>query len=311
MRRLQITTKIGCENACTYCPQGRFIKAYQSRSSDLVMSLDNFQTYVERIPQEVEIWFAGMCEPWTNPKCTEMILHTYKKGHTVCVFTSLVGMNVSDIDLLESVPFGFFKIHLPSDSNHENIQITDSYLNVLDKISGSSINILFHCHGRKLNLDTKSVLDNYRKTVQFANTYQRSGNIILKDKLNLPRRRGAIGCGRDLQNNVLLPNGDVILCSHDYNMKHVLGNIISSDYDSLFEGVEFLKVRKGQKDESIDILCRHCEQFCYNVDRFAKIYNFPYLLDKCLCHLNGIRSFSDLRLFMRRVLKKLKTPFKI
>jgi hypothetical protein len=93
-------------------------------------------------------------------------------------------------------------------------------------------------------------------------------------------------------------------------MQHVLGNMSSSSYDSLFEGSEFLKIRKGIKDESLDILCRHCEQFGSNVDRFAMIYNFPYLLDKCVCYLKGIRGYSDLRIFTQRVLNKLKTPGK-
>ena len=308
MNRLQITTKIGCRIACTYCPQDRFIKAYRDRSSNLLMSLDDFQLYTERIPPEVEIWFAGMCEPWLNPECTEMILYAHKKGHAICVFTTLVGMNVSDIDLLESVPFGFFRIHLPSDSGRENVRTTDNYLNVLDTISRRNISVIFHCHGRRLNSEVKSVLDSHRKAIHFGHTYQRSGNIRLSDRLNLPRRRGAIACRRDLRNNVLLPNGDVLLCSHDYDMKHVLGNMTSSSYDSFFEGNEFLKVRKGLKDESVDILCRHCGQFGYNVDRFARLYNFPYLLDKCFCHLKGVRGYSDLRLFLQRVFDKSKTP---
>jgi hypothetical protein len=308
MNRLQITTKIGCSIACTYCPQEKLIKAYRDRSGKLLMSLDDFQLFTERIPPEVEIWFVGMCEPWLNPECTEMILYAHKKGHAICVFTTLVGMNVSDIDLMESVPFGFFKIHLPSDAGLENIRTTDNYLNVLDKILRSNINALFHCHGRRPNPEVKSVLDSHRKAIHFGHTYQRSGNIRLSGRLNMPRKRGAIACRRDLRNNILLPNGDVLLCSQDYGMEHVLGNITSSSYDSLFEGNEFLKVRKGLKDESVDILCRHCGQFGYNVDRFAKVYNFPYLIDKCFCHLKGIRGYSDLRLFLQRVFNKLKTP---
>lgn len=87
MNRLQITAKIGCRIACTYCPQDRLTQAYRDRSSNLLMSSDDFQLYTERIPPEVEIWFAGMCEPWLNPECTEMILYAHKKGFRLLILS--------------------------------------------------------------------------------------------------------------------------------------------------------------------------------------------------------------------------------
>ena len=87
------------------------------------MRLDNFRTYIEKVPPEVDIWFAGMSEPWLNPECTEMLLYAHNKGHKICVFTTLIGMKLSDLDLIESVPFGFFQVHLPSDLGHQKIQI--------------------------------------------------------------------------------------------------------------------------------------------------------------------------------------------
>lgn len=59
MRRLQITTEIGCENACSYCPQDKFVKAYKDRSNRFAMCLDSFQTCMEKIPQEVKISVAS------------------------------------------------------------------------------------------------------------------------------------------------------------------------------------------------------------------------------------------------------------
>lgn len=287
MLRLQITTKIGCTIACSYCPQDRFIKAYRKRSSNLSMSLDSFRTYIEGLPPEVAIWFAGMSEPWLNAECTEMLLYAHKRGHKISVFTTLTGMKSSDIDLLESVPFDFFRIHVPSDSGHENIRINDNYLNVMDRISESKINTSFHCHGRNTNVKVKALLDSKKKAIEWVFTLERSGNLRIKGRLNLPRRRGIIGCGRNLNNNVLLPNGDVILCSNDYGMKHILGNIVSSGYDSLFNGNEFIKIRKGQQDESIDTLCRYCQDFCGNVNLFAKVYNIPYRLNKNIIKLRA------------------------
>ena len=308
MSTLQITTKIGCANACNYCPQERFIKAYKKRSTNLFMRLDKFKSYLDKLPSELNIWFAGMCEPWLNPECTEMILYAHKKGHKICVFTTLNGMTLSDIDYIESVPFGFFQIHLPADLEHEKLRVNDDYLAVLDKISKSKINTSFHCHDKNPDLKVKLILEN-NKPIEFRSLYQRSGNIKIKSRLNLARKRGIIGCRRNLRCNVLLPNGDVILCSNDYGMKHVLGNITSSSYDSIFNGNEFGKVRQGLQDESIDILCRGCDNFCYNIDLAAKIYNFPYQIDKYIYYVKDLHNSNDLNIILRKGFNAFKKRF--
>jgi len=275
------------------------------------MGLENFRSYIEKLPSEVSIWFAGMSEPWLNPECSEMILYAHKKGHKISVFSTLIGMTLSDIDLLEFVPFGFFQIHLPSDFEHEKIRVNDDYLAVLDKISKSNINALFHCHGKNPDLKVKLILDDNKKHIEFRSLYQRSGNIKIKSRLNLARKRGIIGCRRNLRCNVLLPNGDVILCSNDYGMKHVLGNIVSSSYDSLFKGNEFRKVRQGQQDESIDILCRDCDNFCYNEDVAARIYNFPYQIDRYIYYLKDLHNSNDLNIILQKGFNAFKKRLKL
>jgi hypothetical protein len=67
----------------------------------------------------------------------------------------------------------------------------------------------------------------------------RAGNIEGKMDVPTPTKlKGPIRCRscNDLLNhNVLLPNGDVLLYCMDYGMKHILGNLLSVDYASLFE----------------------------------------------------------------------------
>jgi len=194
---------------------------------------------------------------------------------------------MSDIDRIESVPFAFFRAHVPSEPKKENVRVTDDYLAVLDRIAGSRIKTSYHCHGRKPDPRVKELLNGNNKTIEWVHTLERSGNLDLKGTLRLPRRRGTLLCARNLRNNVLLPNGDVILCSNDYGMKHVLGNLVSSSYESLFKGKGFTKVKEGQQDESIDILCRYCQDFCGNGDLFAKVYNLPYRFNKYLLELRN------------------------
>ena len=65
-----------------------------------------------------------------------------------------------------------------------------------------------------------------------------------------------------------------------------------------FNGNEFEKVRKGLQDDSIDILCRYCDNLCYNVDLFAKIFNFPYLFDRYMYYLKDLHNLNDLNIIM-------------
>ena len=79
----------------------------------------------------------------------------------------------------------------------------------------------------------------------------------------------------------------MILCSNDFGMKHVLGNLDSSSYESLFEGKEFTLVKEGHRDASIDTLCRYCQDFCGNGNLLAKLYNLPYRLNKRLLEIRN------------------------
>ncbi len=302
---LQVTTKIGCNLVCSYCPQDVIIKTYKNKSNIFSLSLSNFKKILDKLPSSMDIWFQGMSEPWLNSECTEMLLYAHKKGRKISVTTTLVGLKSADIDLIESIPFGFFKVHLPSDIGNEKILVNDDYLSVLDKVLKSNITTSYHCHAKNTDLKVKLRLSNDKKIIHFYALSQRAGNITIKERMKLSRKRGIIGCKRKLDNNILLPNGDVLLCSNDYGMKHVLGNLLFSSYDSLFVGDELRKIRRGQQDESIDILCRYCQNFGYSVDLLAKINNFPYELDRYIYYL------KDLQIIKQKGLSYIKNMFKL
>lgn len=255
---MEITTKVGCEVNCTYCPTHKLVKAYAKRSNISLMSFAVFKTCLDKIPLDVAIHFSGMCEPWLNPECTKMLLCAYNKGHGIVVYSTLKGMSLADVDLFQSIPFQTFIIHLPSCDPYENIKVDDHYLSVLGKISESTIKARYIFFGKDVHTSAKSLLRN--KNIEHRPLHTRAGNVMIK---NIPmplRRQGAIRCkAGGLRHNVLLPNGDVLLCCMDYGMKHVLGNLISDDYVALFKSNEFLKIKNGMKDNSLDILCRYCK----------------------------------------------------
>lgn len=279
MSAIEITTVINCRVQCQYCPQTKLVSAYTKKSKTYYMSLADFKTCIDKIPLNMEIWFSGFGEPWLNPECTQMILYAHQRGHKIIVCTTLVGMKASDIALIESVPFQLFCVHLPSEEENEKILAYNEYLEVLDVLLKSKIKLKYLFRGKAIHPKVKSLINKsiygflwYQLVKRLLSSlpHTRAGNIEITDKPKPRRRRGVIGCRRQGQ-FVLLPNGDVVLCCMDYGLKHVIGNLLVSDYHLLFQSDEYLKILQGLKDESIDILCRYCEKYVVDKSLSAKL----------------------------------------
>jgi radical SAM protein with 4Fe4S-binding SPASM domain len=61
--------------------------------------------------------------------------------------------------------------------------------------------------------------------------------------------------------NVLLPNGDVVLCCMDYNLKHVIGNLLTQTYDEIMNGEKLAQIIKWNEEEGFNkcSICKSCE----------------------------------------------------
>ena len=71
----------------------------------------------------------------------------------------------------------------------------------------------------------------------------RAGNLF-----KIGRKGGDLRCRiGNFDTNVMLPNGDVVLCCMDYGLKHKLGNLFDTNFNDL------------KREEHYD-LCRECER---------------------------------------------------
>ncbi len=260
MSAIEITTIIGCRNRCDYCPQDKLVRAYQEIGGATRMTLDAYKEMLSKIPAGTSIDFSGMAEPWLNPDCTEMVLHTHERGHEIAVFTTAVGMSIADVEKIKSIPFSHFKVHLPDTERYSKIEIDDSYLETLGAIVKSDI---LNCAFMTMGTLPPAVRKVIGKSVKRTKMMARAGNLTDREDVPQPRRlTGSIrcrSCGDCLNRNVLLPNGDVVLCCMDYGLKHILGNLLQSDYESLFSGEAFKRIQQGLDDDSHDVLCRYCD----------------------------------------------------
>ena len=272
MATIEITTKIGCKVACSYCPQHRIVESYSRRSNIKTMEFETFKKCLKKIPQNYYIVFSGFCEPFHNPNCRKMIQLASSDGYRVSVFTTLAGVQPEDVECLKEISFNTFWVHLPSSDNAERINVDDHYLSVLNRLIKSDIPASFHIHGKEVHprISLPSGVVANKEGIG-----ARAGNIQVNNHSPLPRRQGKLNCMRQLQQNVLLPNGDVALCCMDYELKSVIGNLLHDSFESLYLSEEYKKIKKGLNNDSLDIICRYCdcavkEKSCLTLRRLVR-----------------------------------------
>jgi len=260
---LEISTVVGCKMLCDYCPQKSHIQNYSAKVratkgvlEGFKMKFADYTKYLSTVPTSVDIVFAGMAEPFLNEHASTMISFAYNKGHRVSLYTTCVGMDESDVLALSKITFNHFCLHLPDADGLMKVKITDEYLNILKLIMPIHKNMM--CIG-KLHPQVREAIG-VDVSDGTNSLYSRGGSL---KELMIPKKTGKLfcsACTEDLNHNILMPNGDVLLCCMDYDQKHVIGNLNSMSYTELFQSDEYKKIRRGlDGDESIDVLCRKCE----------------------------------------------------
>ena len=264
---LEITTVIGCKNNCTFCPQEKLIRRYKSLygNKNIVMSLDDFKTIIDKVPLDIRIDFSGFSEPWLNPDCTNMILYAYETGHkNIAVYTTTIGMNINDIQKIEHIPFKIFSLHLPDAYGHMHIDITADYIDKVITLQDSNIKNITYMSMTTMHPELYGITNNFGipLMVTRANNLQITDNI--QDKIEHTNKvtHGKVRCPNLLHgetHNVVLPNGAVALCCMDYNLDHIFGNLLRIPYTDLFKSKEYRNFLAAQDDNSNGFcLCRVC-----------------------------------------------------
>ena len=264
-RGLLISTGIGCGVLCSYCPQASIGKAYKQFSGPSKMTFEVFKQCVDKLPSDVTVDFTGYYEPFLNPLCTQMILYAHELGLPVRLSTTVMGLTPEQVDQFKHVPFTKFAVHLPDTKGLTRIIVDDTYLAALQRLIDSNIsNMAFHVHEGQdgpeaVHEEVDAVLASHGLEPENRWINTRAGNIEIEGRSTPERLTGELALCPRIYQCVLMPSGDVALCCMDWTLEHVIGNLLETGYDALFEGPEFQKVLRGQEDDSIDILCRTCE----------------------------------------------------
>lgn len=238
MNWIEITTKIGCKNMCSYCPQSTFLKSYNDDKK--VMILEDFKFYLSRInSRETKIHFSGFSESLLNDESVDMMIYAYNNGFSVILYTTLIGFNEDKCEKLKSSNIIFEQVRFHEfDGNGFNREV-------------------FNKNSEMFSNNIKSL--DY-KIVRVDNPMSRGGTLF-----DPGVKYGKIRCYENRYfNNVLLPNGDLYLCCSDWSLKHKIGNLNDDIYSSKNFQEKRKEIIKMCDDINSDVICRKCE-WAYNV----------------------------------------------
>lgn len=251
---MELTTMVGCPLMCTYCPQDNLRDAYGKELK--YMKAEDLAYVLDKLPDNTRIDFSGMSEPWANPNCTDMLEITLQKGFTVAIFSTLYGMTNQDADRILKMFEHYDKqievvcLHLPdANGNMRGWKYSDEWKEVFYKIAGAKVS----CGVGGMTMD---MIGNVHPDIrEFARVsfgfdgHSRADSLdvdqIKGQKIKVtPKHSFALTCLSTpfYDRNVLLPNGDVVLCCMDYNLKHIVGNLFEHQWEDIFKSEEMLKL---------------------------------------------------------------------
>lgn len=231
----EITTQIGCTvNCIKYCPQEVITKKYGTVNR--VLSLYAFKELIATVPKSVPINFSGVCEPFLNQQCCDMMLHAHEKGHKVIAFSTLVGLKpIAARKLVGSVPFQEFTLHLPDADGNSNILPSLNYLQTLGIIITEVKNLTV------MRMQEPFVSNNAEKIARGTQEQLISG--------------GAICFRHEIPNLNMLPNGDVYFCCIARGCAEKVGSLYDNTYQELVAMMPEQSLRMQRDPKSI---CHGC-----------------------------------------------------
>lgn len=264
---IEVTTVVGCKVNCKHCPQSVLLNKYYENNKNRisVMSMQTFEKCLDFFPQEYDLSFGGMSEPFLNGMFMDMLRLACQKNRKIFLYTTLVGINPSDVEEILSLPIQFVVLHVADKYGYANIKMDESYYNCLEKFiyakkkDGAPFVNMCNAQAEPDERVKKICAGKYEVLTEMTD---RAGNLSDEKLIHNKIRSGKIKCGNlgiDMNNNVLLPDGSVLLCCMDYGLQHILGNIHENTFEEIMDGKEMRRIKTGMEGNTdIDILCRKC-----------------------------------------------------
>jgi Iron-sulfur cluster-binding domain/Radical SAM superfamily len=269
---MELTTMIGCPLMCTFCPQDNLRDNYTTKERKYMDVLE-LGMMLEKLPKNTRVDFSGMSEPWANPDCTDMLELVLSMGFKIAIYTTLYGME--DPERVRKVVEDHYKqievvmIHLPdANGNMKGWKNSEEWQKAISIISRLRV----PCGVGAMTMDRNGIV--HPEIRNLVGTLPGWVGHTRADSLNLeqiegqvismtPHNEFSLTCKSTpfYDRNVLLPNGDVVLCCMDYNLTHILGNLLEQTYEEIFSGkplMDLIALNEAPEFNKCSI-CKSCE----------------------------------------------------
>jgi radical SAM protein with 4Fe4S-binding SPASM domain len=268
---MELTTMIGCPVMCTFCPQDNLRDNY-GKDIKYMQPVDLLKV-LTKLPKNTRIDFSGMSEPWANPEATSMLEMVLYLRFKVAIYTTLYGMTDPERvkKALETHPeqVEVVMLHLPdANGNMKGWKNSPEWMESLRVMSQLSL----PCGVGAMTMDGSGLvapeLQGIVGRLAGWKGHTRADSLpveqVAGQALSMtPRNEFALTCRSTpfYDRNVLLPNGDVVLCCMDYNLKHVIGNLLDQTYEEMMQGDKLAEIIKMNEAAGFDkcSICKSCE----------------------------------------------------
>ena len=268
---MELTTMVGCPLMCTFCPQENLRDNYGD--SEKYLQPRDLVTVLSKLPKDTRIDFSGMSEPWANPHCTEMLETVLFMGFSVAIYTTLYGMKDPERvrKVLEDHPnqVDVIMLHFPdANGNMKGWKNSEEWQHAAAVITHTNV----PCGVGAMTMDKSGFV--HPDLYEFVGRLPSWQGHTRADSLNTEQVAGqpisitpmntfSLTCRSTpfYDRNVLLPNGDVVLCCMDYNLKHIIGNLLTHSYAEIFEGKPLqdrIEINESPEFNKCSI-CKSCE----------------------------------------------------
>ena len=247
---MELTTMIGCPLRCSFCPQENLLQSYGKDTK--YMSQVDLTRMLVKLPKHTRIDFSGMSEPWANPGCTSMLEEVLYMGFKVAIYTTLYGMEdperVKKVIEAHKDQIEVVMLHLPdSNGNMKGWKNSPEWMEALRIMATLDV----PCGVGAMTMDRSGVVHPDLQPIvgQLAGWmgHTRADSLdvgqIGEQVISMtPHNIFSLTCASTpfYDRNVLLPNGSVVLCCMDYNLSHVLGNLLEQTYEEVMQGKPLL-----------------------------------------------------------------------
>ena len=266
---MELTTMIGCPLMCTFCPQDNLRDSY-GKDTKYMKQVDLTKMLV-KLPRNTRIDFSGMSEPWANPECTDMLEEVLYMGFDIAVYTTLYGMKdparVKKVLEAHKNQVKVFMLHLPdANGNMKGWKHNQEWMNALEMVMTLELPIGAMTMDKSgfVHKDLQHIIGRLPGWVGHTRADSLNLEQIQGQPISMtPHNVFSLTCKSTpfYDRNVLLPNGDVVLCCMDYDLKHVIGNLLTQTYEEIFEGkpLKDLIALNEAPEYSKCSICKACE----------------------------------------------------